>query len=434
MSFPHRGLMPVRAGAFALALLLLSTAFAARADSPPLTLRDALHRALTGSPSLALYPFHRRVSEAERIAAGSRPAPELSLELENVAGSGEFSGVDSAETTLALSQLIELGDKRERRLAVAEQRLAGIERDYEQARLDVLGETARRFVATAQAQAQRAWARHGETAARQALALARQRAAAGAANDADVARFELGAIRAQLARARAESALHGARIALAASWGAGAANFDAVAADLGDYPSLPPLAELEQRLERAPRLQQLLSSERLQQSQLRLAESGAASDLRIGLGVRRLEATEDHALVLSFSMPLFGERGNRGALANAQAELARSGAEQQLAQVELRALLQTLYGQLVTSRDEARRLRTQALPVAERAVRAVEQGYRAGRFSALELIAAQDEWRALSRDAIDAEAAFHLQLIELERLTGQPLTAASAATLSTELQ
>ncbi len=432
-----RRLSPVFARALvarALPLLLAAVVVNAEPSLPPLALPQALQRALTDSPQLALYPFHRRVAEAEGLQAGVRPAPELSLELENVAGSGNYRGVDSAETTLALSQLIELGDKRARRFAVADQRIAGADRDYELARLDVLGETARRFVVAAQAQSVQRWARQSERAAQRAFDSVRQRANAGAAGDADVARFELGAIRAALATARADADSRNARIALAASWGAGGADFDAVAADLSQFPRLPSLAELQRQLERAPRLQKLLNAERLQQAQLRLAEAGAAPDLRAGVGIRRLEAGDDQALVLSFSMPLFSGRYNRGAQASADAELARTGAELQLAQVELRALLQTLYSQLTATRDEAKRLRRDALPVADRALRAVEQGYRNGRYSALELIAAQDEWRALQRDAIDLEAAFHLQLIELERLTGQPLTAATAATLSAETQ
>jgi cobalt-zinc-cadmium efflux system outer membrane protein len=431
MPFPFRG----RLSAFAPVLLVLVLPLlplTAAAGDAPLTLREALQRALTDSPSLALHAFHRRVAEAERLQAGIRPAPELSLEVENIAGSGELRGVDGAETTLALSQLVELGDRRGRRLGVAEQRIEGVERDYALARLEVLGETARRFVEAAQAQALRQWSAQAEATAQRALAIARERAEAGGANDADVARFELGAIRAQLARARSEAAWRSARTTLAASWGAQGADFESVSADLTAFPPLPTLAELERQLERAPRLQQLMSMERLQQSQLRLAESGAAPDLRVGLGVRRFEAEDDHALVLSFSLPLFGERRNRGALAAAEAQLARTGAEQQLAQVELRALLRNLYGQLVTTRDEALQLRARALPSAERALRALERGYRAGRFSALELIAAQDEWRALQRDAIGAESAFHLQLIELERLTGQPLTAVAIHSLETQ--
>lgn len=417
---------------FAAAWLVLAAA--ARAEAPPLTLAQALARTLTDSPQLALYPFDRRINEADRLQAGLRPAPELSLEVENVAGSGDFRRADSAEYTLALSQLIELGDKRGQRLAVAEQRLRGVDQDYALARLDTLGEAARRFIEAARAQALVEWSAHSHALATRAQRAATEREAAGAAGEADVARFQLGAIRAELAQQRAAAQWRQARVQLAASWGARGADFERVAADLRQFPRLPARSALEQALASSPRLARLLSEERLRQAQLRLAESGAAPDLTVGLGVRRLAETDDNALVLSFSMPLRSGSRNRGATDAAQAALAKTGAEQQLAEVELRALLHTLYQQLVTTRAEAGRLRAEVLPAAQRALAAVERGYRAGRFSALELIAAQDERLALERETIEAEAAFHLQIIELERLTGQPLTTTGPAAQAAEVQ
>jgi cobalt-zinc-cadmium efflux system outer membrane protein len=84
-----------------------------------LTLRDALAAALRDSPALAADAAEVRAREAEMLQAGRRPNPELGVELENLAGSGPFSGLDGLETTLALSQAIELGGKRGRRVEAA---------------------------------------------------------------------------------------------------------------------------------------------------------------------------------------------------------------------------------------------------------------------------------------------------------------------------
>ena len=84
------------------------------AYSASINLAEALERTLKENPELELYPLAQRQAEALRLQAGIRPSPELSLELENAFGSGEFSGTDSAEVTLALSQTIELGGKRDR--------------------------------------------------------------------------------------------------------------------------------------------------------------------------------------------------------------------------------------------------------------------------------------------------------------------------------
>jgi cobalt-zinc-cadmium efflux system outer membrane protein len=65
---------------------------------------------------------HRPEHSARQSGAGAgtvHPNPTASLELEDVAGSGEFDGVDSAQTTLLLGQLIELGGKRAARVDLA---------------------------------------------------------------------------------------------------------------------------------------------------------------------------------------------------------------------------------------------------------------------------------------------------------------------------
>ena len=59
----------------------------------------------------AAFKFRRQALEAERWHAGLKPEVRLSAEAENIAGSGDYTGGQSAETTLAISSIIELGGK-----------------------------------------------------------------------------------------------------------------------------------------------------------------------------------------------------------------------------------------------------------------------------------------------------------------------------------
>ena len=78
-----------------------------------LTLADALRAAAASNPALRGAPFELQALEGRRQQAAVRPNPELELEFENFAGSGDMSGTEALESTLALSQLIELGGKRD---------------------------------------------------------------------------------------------------------------------------------------------------------------------------------------------------------------------------------------------------------------------------------------------------------------------------------
>jgi cobalt-zinc-cadmium efflux system outer membrane protein len=176
-------------------------------------------------------------------------------------------------------------------------------------------------------------------------------------------------------------------------------------------------------------MQQYLTQHRLREAQLRLAESAAAPDLRVGMGVRYLEETSDNALVFNFAMPLGIHDRNQGGIAEARANLEKNNAEQALAQSDMFSLLQTLYLQAQSNREDAVQLHERAVPLAEKLLNEIEAGYGAGRYSLLELINTQQELQLLKREAIEAAASAHLVLLELERLTGEPMTQTTGAEL-----
>ena len=111
-----------------------------------LTLRDALALALTESPELAPFAWQERVNEARILQAGLRQNPDLGLEVEDVPGTGDFRGGREAQTTLRLSQVIELGDKRKLRTEAAAQARDITRLEYELKRVEVLGDVAQRFI------------------------------------------------------------------------------------------------------------------------------------------------------------------------------------------------------------------------------------------------------------------------------------------------
>lgn len=106
-----------------LAGALLATGLAVNAE--PIALPDALKKASESSPRISQAKAQAEAAEARARQAGVSPNPELGLEIENFGGSGPYRDFRSSETTLALSQRIELGGKRGARIAVA-----AAERDF----------------------------------------------------------------------------------------------------------------------------------------------------------------------------------------------------------------------------------------------------------------------------------------------------------------
>ncbi|HQW09980.1 MAG TPA: TolC family protein, partial [Steroidobacteraceae bacterium] len=357
-------------------------------------------------------------AQARSVQANLRPNPELALELENFGGSGEASDTGALETTLSLSQVLELGGRRalRRNSAAAGLEVASIEQQARE--LDVLAEVAARFIDVVASQEQEQLAVESVRLAQFTLDSIDGRVAAGRSPLAEQSRARIALTRARIERRQAASELGTARHVLAASWGSPEPDFTTARAALFELRAVDPVQTLIDRLDASPDLARYASEARLREAELRLARVQARPNLAVSLGLRRLEETGDTALVAGISLPLAFHDRNQAAIREAQVRADQTGALAAAARVRARASLLALYQQVSADRERVETLRNEALPQAQLALEQTRGGYERGRFSFLDLITAQEELLALRGAAIDAAADYHRLLAQIERLTG----------------
>src|SRR2546423_1361737 len=125
------GARPMAACTLVCALLAPAGLSAAPAREPrgTLSLSQAIAATVEQNPDLQASAYELKAGDARITQAGLRPNPEASLELEGLVGTGIARSADERQGTLTLSQVLELGDKRGRRVAVAtsDRELVGIE-------------------------------------------------------------------------------------------------------------------------------------------------------------------------------------------------------------------------------------------------------------------------------------------------------------------
>ena len=409
-----------------LGLSLLLTAGAQAQDAPPITLREALAAALLKNPSLQAQAYEARIAEARILQAGVRPNPELSVGAENFLGTGALSGVKSLETTLQLSQLIELGDTRARRIGAAEGERALATADAELKRVEVLAEVARRFTEAVADASRLATARNARELGEQTVAAVQARVAAGAASPVELnkARTTLAVL--HIEEEHAEHELLVCRQSLAAILGEAQPNFGEARADLLALPALPAFEALAARLESSPLLTRFGTEARWREAQEMLARSLRRSGARVSGGLRRVEQSDDFGLVASVSIPLPVRDQTAGAVREARERRAQLDAAAQAQRLELRATLFALYQEMLHARTALDQLRKTVIPTAEETLALVTQGYRDGRFPLTELLGAQQSLGELRGQAVANAAAFHLHVITIERLLGAPLQTVAA--------
>ncbi len=386
-----------------------------------LSLEDALAAALLRNPELAADAYEVRAREAALVQAHAHPNPTASLELEDFAGSGDFRGVDSAQTTLLLGQLIELGGKRAARidLATADRDLASW--DYEVRRIDVLVRTAAAFVDVLAAQERHRLAAEALELARSMLQVASLRMRSGIASPAEEIRAGVGVDIAEVEREHTEHELATTRQVLAAAWAGEQPGFERAEGDLERLPAVPTADTLSDRLEASPSVA-LWRTELARREALRArATSGRVPDVTLHAGPRRLSGPEDTALVVGVSVPLPLWDRSRGAITEAEHRVAKLAAEARAARVRSVTDLATARVGLQASSEEAELLRTRVLPGTERAVEALRRGYESGRFAQIEVLDAERARLAAREQYLRALVEAHHSAQQIERLTGVPL-------------
>jgi cobalt-zinc-cadmium efflux system outer membrane protein len=397
----------------------------------PLTLDDAIARVAQYHPDLRLAEVQRPVWDARLDAAGLPPPLTLGVELENALGTGDSRGLDAAEATVTLAGVLERGGKLDARRAVAQANLDSLAPQRETARLDLMAEVARRYLAVTDARQQLRIAETDIEQRRRAVAAARLRLQAGASPESVLMTAQAMLAQAELDRDRAKQMDQSARAALSALWRQRDPGFDVVTGDPMQLPALQDFAVLADALQRTPELAVLAGERRIREAQVQLARTQARPDVSWQVGVRNSRDTRDTSLVAGFSLPLGSVRRAGPEIRAAEAELALNSVERDARALQLYATLAEAHGRYLTSRLEVTRMARDVLPQLQRAENAAEKAWRAGAISYM-------EWAQLQAMRIDArqrqlEAAIAAQtaLIEIQRLTGQSMVAATD-TVSTE--
>ena len=387
-----------------------------------LALKDALALALLHNPDLSAWLWEVRAGEARRLQAGLWPNPEVEVEIEEFGGSGESKGFDSARTTVALNQLVEMGGKRTARKKAAhlETRLAGW--DYETKRLDVITETTIRFIDVLAAQKQANVARSSSELTQRVYQTVAQRIQAGKDSPVEELKARGEKASANLAHRKAQRELETARRALVAMWGGETATFESVMGRLDDIAKkLPLLNRLYELMALNPDLARWPEELKLTETAIDAEKAGRIPDLSVGTGIEHSEAEDGHTFVASvgLELPLFNR--NQGGVREAKASYERKKQEADSAEIELRKSLAEDYQTLLTAVETVRTIEEEILPAAEKAFTTAEEGYRMGKFNFMDVLDAQRTLFEVESELIDAQSEYHKAVTQIERSIGQSL-------------
>ncbi len=384
--------------------------------SPPVvTLEDAIARIVEAAPAIRASEESLRASHGSVLQARVRPNPVLTMEAENLGGSGAFNALDRAELTLGVGQQLERGGKRQARIGVAE-----AERDMAQlsaaiTHRDVVYSAHQAYI---EAMAAGAVLKNAEKRAETARTLdVAVRKRVESARDSAAARDRVAA-RALEAKAdldQAQYALTLAKRRLSSLWGTAEDDFEI---DRNRFFEVTLLDEatLRDRLDNTPDIKLAEAAEDRASAAWALERANAKQDPTINLGVRQFQQSDDVAAIVSVSMPIAFFNTNRGNIERASAERRRSEWLARDIRMQFDRALETNMGTRQAAYADVQMFRDNIIPKAQNALNETRAGYSQGAFTYLEVLEAQQALHGFQAREISALKRFHIANANLDRL------------------
>jgi len=395
-----------------LLLALLATIQAPSGDQAPpvpeapITLQEALALARASNPTLAAARLRRQVDAGGIEVARERPNPELRYE----------RAKETPRDALGLTQLLEIGGKRDRRIAAAEAAARTGEAELAQAEAEVLSDVQRAFFALAGDVRGLQAARELRDLAARAQTAAADRFEVGDVSRLDVLQSELALDQADNEATAFEGELRAARADLNALVGRPVEAPTSVIDEI-DVITVPDLAAASSAALSANAALAVLDR------QVAEAESRAALARAQRVPDPTLEATVTHGAepefdwgyraAVAISIPVFTRHNGQVRIEEATTSWLRAQREA-LAQ-RIQAAVAAAAARAAAQAEQYRRYRDATLPRSREVETMAEESYRSGQSNLVALLQALQAAREVRAQALRSAADYEAALTELQR-------------------
>ena len=403
------------------ALLAAALAFPATAAfAEPITLDEAIAKAIDAAPSIRASEAAVAAAQAGRVQAGVRPNPTVTVEGENLVGSGPYNVFGQAEITGTYSQTIERGGKRDARIAYAERDIGVAEASSRVARLELVSAVQRAFldVVIAGYVVEIAETRLGVEVEMQREALRRVRGYKDPLFVETSASARVTQARLNLTEAQARR--EGARAALAAFWNGRTEDVETEGEVLSGIPAARQLAAADDEL--------ALAEAARASAAVAVEQTRTRQDYTLSGGARFLRGTNDVAVVAGVTIPLGRFDRNQGNIARAQAEKLRIKLTAEAQRLDRLRRLASLGAEADAARARADAIVLEVYPQTTKALRQVREGYARGGFNFRDMQGAADAIIQAQAEWLDAVIRYRDLQTEIDRLTGRFDAAADRGT------
>jgi cobalt-zinc-cadmium efflux system outer membrane protein len=399
----------------------------AYSESIPLksvNLTTAISQTMSMHPELKVFAAQAEIYQGYAQQAGIKVRPEVGFIIEDALGTGEHSGIKSAQSTLSISWLLDNSLVKNRmETAKIQGSTVAIEREIKA--LDLAAQTTRYFIQVLVNEERLKLAKLSLTQAVKSYDSVSKRVKAGKSSLVDKLKSQAEVSKKELIVEDLTHEVDASKYQLLAQWqGQGENEEHKKITIVGSLLSLPPLTDVDSlftNIKQLPSVNLFATKQRIAQSEIELARIESKPLWQFSTGLRRYEATDDYGLVAGISIPFGNSNQNQGKINALRASQQGLETESQALIHQLNTQLYVLIEQMKHSEHVIQSVSTDLIPVLEQAFSEAEKSYNLGRYSYTEWMNTQKDLLNAQSDLIAAYQNAHLNNIEIERLTGTSL-------------
>lgn len=381
-------------------------------SAQPYSLADTLALTLLNNPDLNSFNYDMRAGDARILQASFRPNPTIDVLTENI------NAPIFMQTTLMLSQLIELGGKRHARVKFAKTEKDRISLDYEVMKRKLFVDTTLLFVDVLITQQKLAFLEENLNVLQNFSSVVEKRVKSGKASVIEESNFIVLLNTARIDLKNTQNELKNAKNKLAAQWGGTSGDAFFLVGNLHWIPEVVSLDKMGDLIQEHPHIVRSYFEDNLRSAKIALEKSKAYPDVNLNGGPRYLEEAKKWVWVVGFTVPIPINDRNQGRIWESRENLDKLEKEREAIWVKLLTELNTSYSTIQTVSSELSLLRSLVLPAAQKAYDFSYKGYELARYNYLELLETERAYRTSKIRYLQALGEYHKALAILQGLTG----------------
>jgi cobalt-zinc-cadmium efflux system outer membrane protein len=407
-----------------LLIAVLSISFSVAANPQEtgtiLSFSEAINKTLKHHPELNSFSHQYKANEGLVKQSRLSTRKELNLNVEDFAGTDELEGVNSLQSTLSVSWVME-NDLISSRYNFAQSSKGMIQSAEEIKRLELANETAELFINALALQEQVLIINQAIQFSESAVKEINKKVAAGKSNPADLLRAQ-----AELANQNllADDLKHEIQIAqryLAAQWGEQSLNGSSLVGSLAVNNETINFESLKTRVNQNPQITQLATLEKINAAKIDLAVAENKPRWKFMTGLRRNERNDDVSVVAGFTLPIGGKNRSEGKIDELKATMSENISDNDALKVSLETSLYAFFQLMNHNVHLAETLSAQIIPKLKEAQAKTYDAYLKGSYGYMDLKNVQDDLIDAHLTLLEAKLNFHLNKIEIESITGSQL-------------